>query len=308
VSQVLDTPPPAEPSPQGPAAGTAQAAALSPTELAARYGLTVSGSRPTLPAYVRQLWQRRHFITAFATAKLTAQYSQAKLGQVWQVMTPLLNAAVYYFIFGVLFATRHTIDNFIAFLVTGVFVMSFTTRSVTTGARAISGNLGIIRALHFPRAALPLSSTIVEFQQMLVSMVVLCLIVLATGEPITFHWLLAIPALLLQTLFNTGLALILARVGSAVPDISQLLPFMLRTWLYLSGVFFVIPERVHDKLLQHIMLANPTTVYIELVRDAFVDPHSAPHHSWVLAVGWAVVAFVVGFWYFWGAEEKYGRG
>ena len=32
----------------------------------------------------------------------TAQYSQAKLGQVWQIMTPLLNATVYYFIFGVL--------------------------------------------------------------------------------------------------------------------------------------------------------------------------------------------------------------
>ncbi|GAA4988780.1 ABC transporter permease [Actinopolymorpha pittospori] len=279
-----------------------------PAELATRYGLVPSAARPKLFTYVGQVWQRRHFITSFATSRTATMYSSARLGQLWQVLTPLMNAAVYYFIFGVLFATRHTIDNFIAFLVTGVFVMSFTTRSVTTGARAISGNLGIIRALHFPRAALPLSSTIVEFQQMLVSMFVLCLIVLATGEPITLTWLLAIPALALQTLFNTGLALILARIGSTVPDISQLLPFMLRTWLYLSGVFFVIPERVHDRLLQHIMLANPTTVYIELVRDALIEQHGAPHYAWPLAVGWAVVAFVVGFWYFWGAEEKYGRG
>ena len=63
---------------------------LTPAELAAKYGLSVSGARPSLAAYVRQLWGRRHFILAFSSAKLTAQYSQAKLGQIWQVATPLL--------------------------------------------------------------------------------------------------------------------------------------------------------------------------------------------------------------------------
>ncbi|MGW5970476.1 ABC transporter permease, partial [Streptomyces sp. NPDC055186] len=42
--------------------------------LAARYGLTVSGARPSLARYVRRLWARRHFILAFSRAKLTAQY------------------------------------------------------------------------------------------------------------------------------------------------------------------------------------------------------------------------------------------
>ncbi|MFC5854327.1 ABC transporter permease, partial [Streptomyces chlorus] len=52
---------------------------LTAAELAAKYGLTVSGARPSLVEYVRQLWARRHFILAFSRAKLTAQYSQAKL-------------------------------------------------------------------------------------------------------------------------------------------------------------------------------------------------------------------------------------
>ncbi len=75
---------------------------LSPAELAAKYGLAVSGARPGLVEYVRQLWGRRHFILAFSQAKLTAQYSQAKLGQLWQVVTPLLNALVYFLIFGLI--------------------------------------------------------------------------------------------------------------------------------------------------------------------------------------------------------------
>src|SRR5690349_6923993 len=94
-SQVLHTPPTVTTSAQAPATG-------SPPELAARYGRSGSGARAALPEYVRQLWARRDFITACATGKLTAQYSQAKLGQIWQVADPLLNAAVYYCICGVL--------------------------------------------------------------------------------------------------------------------------------------------------------------------------------------------------------------
>lgn len=79
---------------------------LSASRLAEKYGLTVSGARPGLFAYFGQLWGRRHFILAFSRAKLTAQYSQAKLGQLWQVATPLLNAGVYFLIFGLILGTR----------------------------------------------------------------------------------------------------------------------------------------------------------------------------------------------------------
>ncbi len=65
-------------------------------------------------------------------------------------MTPLLNAAVYYFIFGVLLNTRHGVEDFVPFLVTGVFIWTFTSSSITAGTRAISGNIGLVRALHFP--------------------------------------------------------------------------------------------------------------------------------------------------------------
>ncbi len=90
----------------------------------------MSGARPCLTEYVRQLWARRHFISAFATAKLTAKYSEAKLGQIWQVANPLLNAAVYYFIFGMLVGTAHGVPDFLPFLVTGVFVWTFTQSSI----------------------------------------------------------------------------------------------------------------------------------------------------------------------------------
>jgi teichoic acid transport system permease protein len=306
VSQVLHTPPPT----------TAPAAADDLTALATRHGLTVSGARPSLPEYVRQLWARRHFIAAFSTAKLTAQYSQAKLGQVWQVMTPLLNAAVYYFIFGILLGTKKGVPDYIPFLVTGVFIWTFTQSSIMAGTRAISGNLGLVRALHFPRAALPISFCLQQLQQLLFSMGALFVILLCFGVPLSASWLLAIPALVLQFTFNTGVSMIMARFGATTPDIAQLMPFVLRTWMYVSGVMWSIDHLAkghHDwpSWVVPVLQANPAAIYIDLMRYSLIDSfHSSqlPHHVWAIAVGWALLAGVGGFIYFWKAEETYGRG
>ena len=65
---------------------------LSLADYAVEHGLRPSAQRPAIPAYLRQLWRRAHFIAAFATARNIAMYTEAKLGQLWQVLTPLLNA------------------------------------------------------------------------------------------------------------------------------------------------------------------------------------------------------------------------
>ncbi|CAM5612175.1 MULTISPECIES: ABC transporter permease [Streptomyces] len=288
---------------------------LTAAQLAAKYGLAVSGARPSLVEYVRQLWGRRHFILAFSQAKLTAQYSQAKLGQLWQVATPLLNAAVYFFIFGlILHASRGmSQDVYIPFLVTGVFVFTFTQSSVMSGVRAISGNLGLVRALHFPRASLPVSFSLQQLQQLLFSMIVLFLVAIGFGSYPDMSWLLIVPVLALQFLFNTGLALIMARAGAKTPDLAQLMPFVMRTWMYASGVMFSIPIMLEDKpqWIATVLQWNPAAVYMDLMRFALIDGYGSanlPDHVWAVAGGWAVLFAVGGFVYFWKAEERYGRG
>nr|WSY50086.1 ABC transporter permease [Streptomyces sp. NBC_00886] len=288
---------------------------LTAAQLAAKHGLTVSGARPGLADYVRQLWGRRHFILAFSQAKLTAQYSQAKLGQLWQVATPLLNAAVYFFIFGVILKASRGMsrDVYIPFLVTGVFVFTFTQSSIMAGVRAISGNLGLVRALHFPRASLPISFALQQLQQLLFSMIVLFVIVVGFGSYPSLSWLLIVPILVLQFLFNTGLALIVARMGAKTPDLAQLMPFILRTWMYASGVMFSISAMMEGRseVFVRVLQVNPAAVYMDLMRFALIDGYGAsnlPPHVWAIAAFWAVVLFVGGFVYFWQAEERYGRG
>ncbi|WP_432093970.1 ABC transporter permease [Streptomyces sp. bgisy100] len=288
----------------------------SPAALAARHGLAVSGARPGLPEYVRQLWDRRHFVVTLSRARLHAQYSQARLGQWWQLATPLLNAAVFYLIFGRLIGTRDGVPDFVPFLVTGVFVFAFTQNSVLSGTRAISGQQRLVQTLHFPRASLPLSVCLLQLQQLLYSLAVLVAIVLAWGERPRAAWLLAVPALALQFVFNAGLTLVTARLGSKVPDIAQLMPFAVRTWMYASGVMYstdhLTAGRHLPRFVEWLLNLNPAAVHIDLMRyaliDSFRDARALPPHAWAIALGWALLVGAGGFVYFWQAEERYGRG
>src|SRR6201994_659841 len=292
---------PAELAEDEPAAGEALA------EMAAQYGLTPSSARPGLVSYLARVWQRRHFIFAYATARNVSMYTEARLGQLWQVLTPLLNSAVYYLIFGVLFKANRGISNYTAYLVTGVFIFAFTERSIVVGSTVMRANMALIRALHFPRACLPLAYVLVEFQQLLLSMVVLFAIVLGTGEPLTWYWLLLPSTLLLPGTFNMGAAL-----PAALPEWGK-------------NVLSFNPASVYISLTRYAVMssyradapgAKPYnaarcaifTVTKTPSMQAYCHPDITTSELWLAGVGWAVVMLVAGVLYFWQAETRYGRG
>jgi teichoic acid transport system permease protein len=205
-------------------------------------------------------------------------------------------------------------------------------------------SLPLIRALPFPRACLPIGYVIIELEQLGMALIVLTVIVLGTGEPLTWYWLLAIPVLLLQSVFNIGMGLFLARLGAGADDFSQLIPFLVRTWMYTSGVMYsiqTISTLRHHPTISYLLQINPAAVYISLVRNAILKtqrvaaPGAKPYNAricdlyyhtkqindsaychatittpqlWIFAAAWAAVALVVGFLFFWEAETRYGRG
>jgi teichoic acid transport system permease protein len=281
--------------------------------LARRYGLSKSSVRPPLGAYLRELWGRRQFVVSYAAARTYAMYAGARLGSIWQVLTPLLNAAVYYLAFGVLLGTKNGIDNYVAFLLSGIFVFTFTQRCMTEGSRSLALNLSLIRTLHFPRATLPLAYVLNELNQMLVSLGILFVVVGFTDGP-AWRWLLVVPAMLLQVMFNVGITLVFARIGTFVSDITQLLPFVTRTWLYASGIFFSLPAKLTQidapGWVIQVLAFNPISAYIDIVRRSLLEEHKPNQlpHAWTIAIVWSFVMLAAGFWYFWQAEDRYGRG
>jgi teichoic acid transport system permease protein len=122
-----------------------------------------------------------------------------------------------------------------------------------------------------------------------------------------------VPILMLQALFNAGLAMTAARLGSKLTDIKQLIPFIMRIWLYGSAVLYPV-QRFEQHLSGWklaVVEANPLLVYIELMRHALMEDvvlASPLNVLWLQALVWALVVGLGGYVYFWRGEKGYGRG
>lgn len=260
------------------------------------------------PSTLGRLWGARHFVAARAQADLRARHARHRLGLGWVVLNPLLAAAVYYLLFGVLLDAGREIVDYVTFLVIGVVVFQLTGRTVQAATWTINGNAKVVQTLRLPTAALPASMGLAELYVHLPGLVVIGVVAALDGARPDPAWLLVIPAALLQLVFTFGLALVVARLSFQVPDLSNLMPHLLRVWLYASGVLFGV-ELVADRVpaLLGVFQANPMWVYLRLHRDAVLLT-SADAMTWALAVVWAGLSLGIGLLAFGRRERTYRRG
>lgn len=280
---------------------------MSLADLAAANGLHRVGARAPLGSYLKQTWQRRDFIYEMAKTRLQAGVERNRLGPLWLVLQPVLNAAIYGLIFGVIQGGARGAD-YPAYVVIGVFLFQFFSKSFSDGSKSITGNHGLVQSLAFPRITLPIAEVVEQFMALMPSLGLLAIILPFMGHPPTWEWLLMIPLLAIFSVFNVGVALISARLTVHVRDLSQLLPYISRILFYTSGVLFDVGRILKDHpSLVRLYDFHPLYGVLQIARSVLlVDRPDLPTYWWTLA-GWAVVVLVVGLIFFWSAEERYGR-
>ncbi|UWX96120.1 ABC transporter permease [Arthrobacter zhaoxinii] len=283
-------------------------AAVQPLSVDIR-GLQRVGARPGFVDYLVQIWNYRHFIAYDAKSRVQSGNRRDRLGSAWLILNPILNGLTYFLIFGLLLNTGAGIENFIGYLVIGIFLFQFSSRAITNGARSIQQNRAVIQAFSFPRATLPISVNLRELMANIPVLIVMMLLVLLVPptEDITWRWLLVLPALALQWIFNLGVGLILARVISKVNDVVHLLGFALRAWMYSSAVFYTYDRFIDQPVMLKVLELNPLFQVLDIVRDCLLYASVPSWQSWAILSCWALGALAVGSVYFWRAEETYGR-
>ncbi|MFP5310478.1 MAG: ABC transporter permease [Actinomycetes bacterium] len=270
-------------------------------------GLEELGRRPPLRRYLADIWARREFAFVVAEGQLRAQNQNTLLGNLWHLLNPLLLAAVYYFIFGVVLGGNNREDNYPAFLIIGLFVFHFTQKLTLAGTGSIVGNQSLIRNIRFPRALLPIALVSQETVGQLFTIGSMFALAWLTGERPRVTWLLIIPLLVLQIVMNFGLALVTARMTFHFRDVEKLLPYLMRIWFYCSGVFFGA-DLVFDRAGEtagRIFELNPAYPFIHLARLAVMDG-TTDGRFWLIAGAWSIVALIGGVAYFRRSEHEYG--
>ena len=122
------------------------------------------------------------------------------------------------------------------------------------------------------------------------------------------EWLWLVPLVALFVLFNTGIALVAARLTVHVTDLTQLLPFISRLLFYTSGVLFAV-DRILDKhpAIMRAYDFHPIYQVLRIARYHTIGGNPYPEQYWWLLTGFATFMLVFGVLFFWVAEERYGR-
>ena len=260
-----------------------------------------------LRPYVRDVWSRRSYVTHIAINELRARQATDVLGSLWHLLNPALTIGVYYLVFGLILKSDRGVDNFLLFLTIGLFVFQLGQKSTTDGARSVIANKGLIKAVQFPRVILPFTSTYTEVLAAIPTFAVTYVVALTSGVGPTWRWLMLPPLLALMTVFNAGAAMIAARLTTHFADTTQILPFVFRLLLYVSGVIFSVDAYVAGStLLNTLFTLNPYYCFVSLARWC-VTAGNLQTDLLLSAFGWSIVLFVAGFAWFRSAEEMYAR-
>ena len=260
-----------------------------------------------LGPYLRDLWSRRSYIWYVSTNELRSRQVTNVLGNLWHLLNPALGIGVYFVIFGLLLDVGdRSSDNFFLFLTVGLFVFQFTQKATTDGAKSIVNNLGLLRAIKFPRAMLPVTSTVTETIAFWPSLLVIYFVAVLT-EGVRWQWVVLPAIILVQALFNTGSAMIAARMTTHFRDTTQILPFFFRLLLYASGVIFNVDSYADgNKVVEWLFTLNPMYCFITIARWTVMDTPVRPEYVVSMFV-WTILIVVLGFLWFRAAEERYAR-
>jgi ABC-type polysaccharide/polyol phosphate export permease len=272
---------------------------------------------PQLWRHARELFARRETIRYLTISGLQAGHRDKLLGNLWNLLDPLLFMLVYYFVFGFLFAMNGGGKSvtFMLYIFTGVLTFRFLDGTLNQAANCIRGNRGLIHEINFPKAVFPISVALARLYDFLWGLAVLVVFLLmAQLWPTTnYIWL---PVLVLVLLcFLLGLAFLVAYLGAFFADTTNVVTVALRLLFYCSPIFYAVRPRgqfhvakaFSNPTAQTIYLLNPISAYLECLRDVLLW-RTAPDPGMLTYVACvALVVLLAGFAVFVQGEGKFAK-
>lgn len=273
------------------------------------HGLEAIGEKTSLRKYCSELWQRRHFIWRESKNKVFNRSSNTFLGPIWLVINPLLLAAFYWVIFGMVLGISRGMENFVAFIIIGILSFRYTSGILGESTKAIASSRSMIRAFSYPRAAIPISVVVRETLAQFIVVAVMLVMILAIPPHVSIDatWLLFPVVFICQIAINLGVAFIFSRFGYIVPDFAQAMSFITRILMYGSGVIFPVERFLENETALALVKVNPIYMMLDAYRSILMENTVPSMGTWLGLTAWSIGLVIIGFWYFWRGEEEYAR-
>lgn len=213
---------------------------------------------------IREIWDYREMIISLVKRDLKSRYKGSVLGFFWMFLNPLLQLAVYTVVFSTIM--RMGIDKFYLFMFVAFVPWLFFSTCVSSGPMVVFSQQDMVKKIYFPREVLPISFTLSQFVNMLLSFIVIFVVVFISGVTINPVALLYLPlVMIIEFMMGLGVTYIVSALNVYFRDLEHIMGIISMAWMYLTPVIYpvdMIPEQ-YVKLFY----LNPMTTITIAYRD-----------------------------------------
>jgi ABC-2 type transport system permease protein len=208
-----------------------------------------------------------------AATGLKARYFGSFLGYLWSLVRPLALFGVLYFVFTEIVAFGGPVKDYPLKLLLGLFIATYFIDVSSKALTSLVDESSVLRAISFPRAAIPLSVALMEGFHLALNVAVVLAAVMVSGIAPTVAWLELLPLLALLIVFSIAVSFPLSLLYVSYRDMDPIWAVLSQVLFWGSPLVYVI-ESVPDGIQEFLMM-NPLAVVITELRHALIDP-SAP--------------------------------
>jgi ABC-2 type transport system permease protein len=246
-----------------------------------------------------------HLTWTLAVQEFKLRFFGSVLGYFWQLMRPLLLFGVLYVVF-TQFVKVSNQRLFPVSLLLGIVLFTFFAEATTGAVSSVVDREQLVRKIHFPRLAIPLSVVLTATFNLVLNTLVVFIFGLSLGIELRWTWLELPVLIVLLGLFVVGLAAFLSALYVRFRDLRPIWDVALQMLFY--GSMIIVPfETVYDRFhtLARLLLANPLAAIVQQARHAVVDPSipgtGAAMGGWergLVPLAIVLATIVLGLWVF----------
>jgi ABC-2 type transport system permease protein len=209
-----------------------------------------------------------------AVTEWKLRFFDSALGYLWTLMRPALFFGVLYVVFSLIVEFGEDVAHYPSLLLTGMVIFFFFQESTTRAVTAVVDNENLVRKIHFPRMAIPMSVVLTASFALCLNLVVLLGLVLINRVTPRISWLELIPVLGILFVFSIGVAAILSALYVRARDLAPIWDVTTQALFYLTPVLFPIQLVIErsSETVAHLLMLNPIAALIQQARHAIVGP------------------------------------
>lgn len=212
---------------------------------------------------IKKFWS---YSIVAAKAQLESEVANSYLNWVWWVLEPLCMMFVYAFIFGNVFGMRE--DNYAVFIFLGLALNDFFSKSIKSSIKIVKRNKQIITKVYIPKYILIISDMFVSGFKMLMCLIVVFIMMLITGVPITWRFIILIPILIDLYVFTFACCTFLSHFGVFIEDLANVVNIILKFLFYFTGIFYSIKTKFPVPYNTLVLRFYPIAKLIDYARES----------------------------------------